>query len=155
MRFFKNFGILALTTALFATPSLAENANFGKLTLSPGFKKSSALIRGYTNGSFSLPSIANRDRNNNACIGFAAPAPDHVIVLQKDFPRLQVKINSRGKDTTLVIKGPGNTIRCGDDTGTSKDASILDTNWKAGEYEVWVGSIEPGQTWNYTLSVQE
>ena len=155
MRFFKSLGILALTTALFAAPSIAENANFGKLSLSPGFKKSSALIRGYTNGSFSLPSIANRDRNNNPCIGFSALAPDHVIVLQKDFPRLQVKVNSRGKDTTLVIKGPGNTIRCGDDTGTCKDASVEDTNWKAGEYQVWVGSIESGQTWNYTLVIKE
>ena len=155
MRFFKNFGILALTTALFSTPSLAQNANFGKLSLSPGFKKSSAQIRGYTNGSFSLPSIANRDRNNNACIGFSAPAPDHVIVLQKDFPRLQIKVNSRGQDTTLVIKGPGNIIRCGDDTNTSKDASISDTNWKAGKYQVWVGSIESGQTWNYTISIKE
>ena len=155
MRFFKNFGILALTTALFSTPSLAENANFGELRLWPGFKKSSAQIRGYTNGPFSLSSIANRDRNNNACIGFSAPAPDHVIVLEKDFRRLQIKVNSRGKDTTLVIKGPNDTIRCGDDTNTSKDASISDTNWKAGKYQVWVGSIESGQTWNYTLSIQE
>ncbi|AFZ14441.1 hypothetical protein Cri9333_3622 [Crinalium epipsammum PCC 9333] len=153
MRFFKNLGILTLTTALFATPSIAENANFGELTLTPGFKKTS--IRGYTDGSYSLPSIANRDRNNNACIGFASPAPDHVIILQKDFARLQIKVNSRGKDTTLVIKGPGGTIRCGDDTGKTKDASISDTKWKAGEYQVWVGSIESKQTWNYTLFIQE
>ena len=151
----KGYSVLALITALIATPVLAGTANFGQLALSPGFKRAAGVMSGYTNGSFSLPAIANRDRNNNPCIGYGAPTPDHIIVLEKDFPRLTVKVDARGQDTTLVIKGPNDVIRCGDDTGNSKDASVTDSNWKAGQYSVWVGSIEPGEKSNYTLSVRE
>ncbi|HEY9872032.1 MAG TPA: hypothetical protein V6D12_01270 [Candidatus Obscuribacterales bacterium] len=152
---FRGFSILALITALIATPVLAQSANFGKLTLSPGFRRAVGIVSGYTNGSFSLSSIANRDRQKNACIGYGDPTPDHIMVLEKDFSRLEVKVDTGGKDTTLVIKGPDDTVRCGDDTGNSKDASIEATNWKAGKYSIWVGNIESGQTWNYTLSVRE
>ena len=90
------------------------------------------------------------------CIGFADPKPDHILVLEKDFPKLNIKVNSGGNDTTLLIVGPDNkTIRCGDDTGRSKDASIKDINWKAGKYKIWVGSFKARSRKNYRLSLQE
>jgi hypothetical protein len=148
-------GVIALIAALSATPVLSQAANFGTLTLSPGFPPGSAVIAGHTGGTYSLPSIANSDRNKQPCIGFASETPDHVIVLEQDFPKLIVRVHSRGKDTTLLIRGPNNLILCGDDTGSRKDASIEATNLKAGRYEVWVGSIEAGQHWNYNLTVRE
>lgn len=148
-------GVIALIAALSATPVLSQAANFGTLTLSPGFVPGSAVTNGNTGGTYSLPSIANRDRNKKPCIGFGSETPDHIIVLEKDFPRLIIRVNSRGKDTTLLIRGPNNLILCGDDAGSRKDASVEATNLKAGRYEVWVGSIEAGQRWNYNLSVRE
>ncbi len=141
--------------ALSATPVFAQTANFGNLTLSPGFPPGSAQVTGHTGGSYSLPSIANSDRNKQPCIGFGSETPDHIIVLEKDFPKLAIQINSRGKDTTLLIRGPNNSILCGDDTGSRKDASIESTNLKAGRYEVWVGSLEASQRWNYILTIRE
>jgi hypothetical protein len=155
MSLLKSPSILALVTILSATPVLAEVANFQTLTLSPGFKSSAAVVRGYTNGSYSLSAIANRDRHKNPCIGFGSPKPDHIMVLEKDFPQLTVQVDSKGKDTTLVIQGPDGSIRCGDDTGRKKDASVQDTDWKAGRYSIWIGSIEAGQTWNYNLSAHQ
>jgi hypothetical protein len=65
-------------------------------------------------------------------------------------------VNGGGQDTTLVIRGPNDqTIRCGDDTGSKKDASVKDSNWAAGTYRIWVGSIESGQRVDYSLSVRE
>lgn len=148
--------VIALVAALIsATPVLSQRAaNFGTLTLSTGFQ--AKRVAGTTGGSYSLSSIANRDRNKNPCIGFGDTNPDHIMVLKKDFPSLNVLVNTRGKDTTLVIRGPNpQTIRCGDDTGASKDASVKDSNWQAGTYEIWVGSLEAGQRLNYTLTVQE
>jgi hypothetical protein len=141
--------------AVVATSNWSEAANFAKLTLAPGFRQPAGIARGYVSGSYSLAAIANRDRRNQPCIGFASPTPDHIMILQKDFAKLTIKVNSGGKDTTLTIEGPNNTIRCGDDTGNSKDASVQDTNWQAGEYSIWVGAIEPAKKWTYTLSVQE
>ncbi len=153
---FKNGAILAAIAAAAALPVLAETANFGTLTLSRGFGSPTAVLRGSTGGSYSLSAIANADRHKNKCLGFATPTPDHIIVLQQDFSKLTIQVNSGGKDTTLLIQGPnGKTVRCGDDTGQNKDAGIVDTGWEAGSYKIWVGSLEPGVKSNYTVSVQE
>lgn len=148
-------GVIALIAALSATPVLSKAANFVNLNLSPGFPSSAGRVAGHTGGAYSLSSIANSDRDRKPCIGYGAEAPDHIMILQKNFPKLSVQVNSRGRDTTLIIQGPDNFILCGDDTGSSKDASVEASNWKAGEYKIWVGSINPRQRWNYILSVRE
>lgn len=145
-----------LTMAMGVTPVLAQEANFDSVTLSPGFSSAAGTLRGYTQGSFSLSAIANRDRDGNLCLGFAESTPDHIMVLEGDFPNLSVQVDSGGGDTTLVIKGPNDgTVRCGDDTGRSTDASIQGANWRAGTYQIWVGSFDAGVRYDYTLSVSE
>jgi len=147
---------LAMVVSVTATPVLGQQANFGTLRLSPGFNQSQGTVTGYTGGSYSLSAIANRDRNKKPCIGFADPTPDHIMVLEKDFSSLTVQVNSNGYDTTLLIQGPNNTmVRCGDDSGSSKDASISDNKWESGTYRIWVGGVNPGQKRNYTLTVRE
>ncbi|PSB17662.1 hypothetical protein C7B69_17220 [filamentous cyanobacterium Phorm 46] len=152
---FKNSALLAAIGAIAALPVLAETANFGTLTLSRGFDSPTAMLRGSTGGSYSLSAIANTDRHKNKCLGFATPTPDHIIVLQQNFSKLAIQVNSGGKDTTLVVQGPGNSVRCGDDTGQNKDASIVDSDWQAGSYRIWVGTLEAGAKSNYTISLQE
>jgi hypothetical protein len=153
---FRGGWLVALSAAVIASPVIAETPNFGKFNLSPGFETAKAKFTGFTGGSFSLSAITNRDRDRNVCIGFADPKPDHIMVLEKDFSRLKVLVNSRGNDTTLLIKGPDDkTIRCGDDTGKNKDASIDDQQWKSGPYKIWVGAFKPGVKYDYTLIVQE
>lgn len=147
---------IGLMLVLGSTPALAQSANFGSMTLSPGFPAASGTVTGHTGGSFSLSSIANRDRAGNLCLGFGDSNPDHVIVLQQGFSRLNIQVDSGGRDTTLLIQGPNNrTIRCGDDTGTNKDASIQGTDWPAGEYRIWVGAFDAGTQYDYTLTVQQ
>jgi hypothetical protein len=144
--------ILTLIAGITATPAIA-NSNFGKLELSPGFN--SGRVTGYTKGSFPLYTMGKRDRNGNPCTGFATPTPDHIIVLQKDFSSLNLQVDSGG-DTTLFIQGPNdNTIRCGDDTGKNKDASITNQPWKAGQYKIWVGTFKENVQSNYSLYLKE
>jgi hypothetical protein len=155
LRLYGSLSAIALTAALSATSVLAQTANFGNLILSLGFPPESGMAAGNTGGSYSLPSIVNRDRDNNACLGYGDETPDHILVLEKDFPTLSIKVNTGGQDSTLMIQGPDNLTLCGDDTGSSKDASVTATNLKAGEYKVWVGAMTPNQHWAYTLSVKE
>jgi hypothetical protein len=153
---FKSGVFLAAIATIATLPVLAETSNFGTLTLSRGFQSPTAVLRGSTGGSYSLSAIANADRHKNKCLGFATPTPDHIIVLQQSFSKLTIQVNSGGKDTTLLVQGPnGNTVRCGDDTGQNKDAGIVDSDWEAGSYRIWVGSLEPGVKSNYSISVQE
>jgi hypothetical protein len=135
--------------------AIAEPSNFGILTLSQGFSPSVGVGSGIAGGTFSLSSLAQKDSNNNKCLGFASPTPDHLLVLQQDFAQLTIQINSRGHDTTLLVMGPDNQVFCGDDAGSSKDASISHPNWKAGTYRIWVGSIDEGAKLKYSLSVRE
>ncbi|MBW4614379.1 MAG: hypothetical protein KME21_14125 [Desmonostoc vinosum HA7617-LM4] len=153
---FRGGWLLAILTLISATPVLAETANFGTLNLSPGFEAKQGIVPGYTGGSYSLSVISNRDRNQNICIGFADPTPDHIMILDKDFSQLKILIDSGKYDTTLLIQGPDKTtIRCGDDTGKNKDASIDDRNWKKGTYRIWVGAFDANVKRNYTLTVQQ
>jgi hypothetical protein len=146
---------IAITAALGVFPALAQNANFGSITISSNSLASTPSLRGYTDGSFSLSSIANRDRNGNLCLGYADSTPDHILVLEQDFSQLSLRVNSGGGDTTLLVQGPNdNTVRCGDDTRNSPDASVQDSNWSAGRYKVWVGAIDSGARHEYTLTIQ-
>ncbi|MCC5665127.1 hypothetical protein LC653_14690 [Nostoc sp. CHAB 5784] len=153
---FRNGWLLALLAAITATPVIAETANFGTFTLSTNFNPAQGTVQGFTGGSYSLSAISNRDRDQKACIGFADPNPDHIMVLEKDFPQMTIQIDSNGNDTTLLIQGPDQTtIRCGDDTGKSKDASVSDRNWKSGTYRIWVGTFNSGVKQDYTLKVEQ
>lgn len=134
-----------------AVRAIAQSANFGTLTLRAG--KTSGTMTGSTGGTTSLPAIvSNRDRAGNRCPGFGDPAPDHILELQQPFSKLTLTVTS-GIDTTLIVSGPGG-VRCSDDSGVGKDARLEDTNWFAGKYQVWVGTIEPKQKRDYRLSVQ-
>ncbi|MEB3335824.1 MAG: hypothetical protein VKJ46_00050 [Leptolyngbyaceae bacterium] len=141
---------MGLTALLCAVPALADNANFGTLSLAPGFSSSEGIARGSTGGSFSLPAIANSDYKQRLCLGYAGDkdVPDHILVLQKNFAALKLKVTSGRNKTTLLVKGPDGIIRCGKD-------QIEDSNWAAGTYKVWVGALEAGMRRDYKLTVQE
>ncbi|HYW21576.1 MAG TPA: hypothetical protein VE956_20190 [Nodularia sp. (in: cyanobacteria)] len=148
--------MVAIIAAITATPAIAATSYFGTLSLSPGFKPVAGIVTGHTGGSYSLSEISRRDRDRNACVGFADPQPDHILTLEKDFDRLNILVNSGGYDTTLLIQGPDEkTIRCGDDTETDKDATFDDKNWKSGTYKITVGTFNPGMRRNYTLKVEQ
>ncbi|WGV23713.1 hypothetical protein [Halotia branconii] len=153
---FRGGWLLAVLTAITTTPVIAETPNFSTFSLAPDFEQIKGKVTGYTGGSFSLSALSNRDRDRKACIGFADPKPDHIMILEKDFSHLKILVNSRGFDTTLLIQGPNdNIIRCGDDTGKSKDASIDDLDWKKGTYRIWVGTFNAGVKRNYTITVKQ
>lgn len=149
IRHFKHARFLAWVTVLCASSVVAQTANFGAISVAPGFEPSTAIATGSAGGSFSLFSIAIRDRNNNYCLGYSgSETPDRIMTLQKDFPQLRLELKSGRTATTLVVKGPDGLVRCG-------IGSLEDKDWKAGEYRIWVGSKDEGVTRNYTLFVRE
>lgn len=146
---------VSLGFAIAAPPVAAETANFTRRELSPGFSPEDGSVSGHTGGSYSLAVISNRDRNNNACLGYGDSRPDHILVLESDFDALTLQVDSGGRDTTLMIEGPDGFL-CGEDVDTANlDDQVSGESFKAGSYSVWVGTMEPGDRQNYRLLVTE
>lgn len=147
-----SLGATIATIAALSSTAVAQESNFGKLALNQS--QSSGMLRGTTGGSASLPGIvSNSDRRNHKCLGYADPKPDHLLILEKPFATLTLKVRSN-TDTTLVVQGPDGVVRCGDDAGSNKNANITDNDWKSGIYKVWVGTANPGVQQDYMLMVQ-
>ena len=151
--------LIALIIALIAAPVLAGDGNFQPLNLARNSGQSRWVVTGRTAGSYSLSSIANvasipnLQGKKKPCIGYGAPNPDHIMVLEQDFAKLKLQVDSGGKDSTLVVVGPkDNNIRCDFGSNDRKDAKIQGRNWKKGTYKIWVGAIDSGKKWNYRLS---
>ena len=158
MNRFKSVSYVCLIIPLIcfvAEVALAQRKSFNDLTLAVGADRTGGIVTGNTGGSYSLASITNRDRKGNPCMGYGDPQPDHTITLKGNFEQLTLQIDSRGSDTTLLVKKIDNHyVRCGFGQGSSKDAVIQDRNWSAGTYQIWVGSMSPNQRSPYRLSVQ-
>lgn len=123
--------------------------------LALGSQGTEIVATGITGGAYSLASIANRDRNGNPCMGYSNPQPDRILSLQQDYQSLSIEVDSNGRDTTLFIQSQeNNDIRCAFGKNQNRDAKILDRNWSAGTYYVWVGSMNPNQRSPYRLSVR-
>lgn len=153
---YQSSGLLALLAVFSAVPAFANDANFEGLTLPGTSGATRGVVSGYTAGSYPLSSIANSDRHNNECFGYGDRNPDHILKLDRDFAQLKLKVNSGRKGTTLLIKGPDDdTIRCGGETEPRRDAQIIDSDWKSGTYQIWVGAVESGKRLDYTLLVRE
>lgn len=146
-------GLIITSSVVSSAFAIAQTANFDGFTLD-GTKKT-ASVGGSTGGSVSIPAIiGSSDRSGNKCLGFGDSKPDHLMTLTQAVTKLNLKVSSGGRDTTIVIQGPEGELRCGDDTGSKKDASFSGNNWSAGTYKIWVGSMAPGDRGNYRLSAQ-
>ncbi len=146
-----SIAVLSISIAPLVT-SANETSHFGTLRVTAD---EPAIAAGYTGGSLSLPlAIANRDREGNLCLGFGDPLPDYQLVLDRSFANLSLVVDSGGRDTTLVVRGPRDAIvRCADDSEDGTDAVLVASDWEPGTYDIWVGAIEPGVQWSYTLSI--
>lgn len=138
-----------------ASPSRAEDANFGSRTLAPGFSAEQAMVNGFTGGSYSLSALSNRDRQGNRCLGYGDSHPDHILTLETRFEQLTLTVDSGGSDTTLIIEGPMGFL-CGNDIDElNLDAQVSAVDWEPGDYRIWVGTMASGDRQNYRLSLEE
>lgn len=84
------------------------------------------------------------------CAGFTdISAPDVVMTLDAAQPMISVYAMSES-DLTLAMLAPDGTWHCNDDAFNLNPGISL-TNAQAGDYRVWVGSFNPGETSGYNL----
>lgn len=116
-------------------------------TLSAGF--GSSTLSGVAGGSVRAVRFGNT--SEGMCQGWISSSPNHTIELTSP-ANLSLRVNAPS-DTTLVVLGPDDT-RCNDDAGNSHNPSISG-RFPAGEYRIYVGSYEEGQSIRYSLTIAE
>jgi hypothetical protein len=138
----------------FVTPAQAELEQGTTLVLAAPAQTVDA--RGYVKGTVALfKTVGDRDSSQKRCMGYGSLTPDHTLQVQQGASRVALQVKTKQQDTTLVVEGPDNRIYCSDDSaGGGKDAGLVLTNVKAGNYKVWVGAFEPGAGFRYSLNVQ-
>lgn len=135
-----------------ASSTIGQPDTFKSLTLNNQI--ASGVLIGSTGGTTSLPAVvSHRDRQNQACIGFGDPTPNHTLVLDRPFSSLTIRVDSGGGDTTLLISGPGG-VRCADAGELGGDVRLQQGDWQPGAYRVWVGTVAPSTNRDYRLSVR-
>jgi hypothetical protein len=138
----------------FATPAQAELEQGTTLVLATPSQNTD--VRGYVKGAVALfKTVGDRDANQKRCMGYGSLTPDHTLQVQQSASQVTLQLKTNQQDTTLVVEGPDNRLYCADDSPQGgKDAGLVLTNVKAGDYKVWVGAFEPGAGFRYTLNVQ-
>lgn len=129
------------------------NAQERNLTLSPGFMPDPMQRTFVSGGGQEASQMFGLDMQGTECSGTISQTPDHVMTLTDGFDFLRVW-NQSDADTTLIIDGPGRFLLCDDDGGSGLNELIEHTNWRAGEYRIYVGSYSGG-VHSYDLFVSE
>ena len=89
-----------------------------------------------------------------SCLGFASAQANHHLQLKTSPSTLTFTVGSfvANIDTTLVVKTPNGQWFCSDDgQGTGQNATLTLDAPIAGDYQIWVGTFDSGETVDYEL----
>lgn len=147
-------GLLGLGVAIapVSAQAVPKNAVFGSITIRSGFRPDPQELRGISGGEVAaMDKVGVRETPTGACLGFVDEHPDHRLKLNSFFNYLKLAVESKG-DTVLVVRGPGG-VWCNDDSQNQNP--VIAGEWKAGDYEVWVGSRNRDSFYNYVLEITQ
>ena len=157
IRWITAMAIATIANGLFIASSVQAQSTqpqpiFENVTIRPNFSPDPLTIRGISGGSVAATQIGGRSETpTGPCVGFVDQQPDHTIELKAFFNYLSLQVQSP-EDTTMVITGPGGTW-CSDDS-QGKNPGIAG-QWRAGLYQVWIGSYEQDNYHPYIIRISE
>ena len=123
------------------------------VTLSRNFRPDPLQMEGKAGGEVSLANLAG---SASGCRGYGQGAPNHVLTISESLPVLDIVAFTRdvNQDLTMLIKGSGGAVWCGDDEYRNRSPRVS-VRLPKGTYQVWVGTGDPGRSVDYTLSISE
>jgi hypothetical protein len=133
-------------------------SNFGEVHLSTGFlpdPHSVSVVSGASADDFvNIEEQALSTTGTGTCTGFATGVPDYIVHVDSPGALLRFFVQAPG-DTTLVVNDGAGHWWCSDDDGGNLNPMLDIASPPAGQYDVWVGSYEPGANIQAVLSVTE
>ncbi|PZD71163.1 hypothetical protein C1752_07891 [Acaryochloris thomasi RCC1774] len=152
----KLLGALVFLAVMMTGTANADIRRYKDLTLARNAEPTSHVLRGYNRGAISLHHIVgSRDGDRNMCMGYGSYDADHIIKLEQRLPNLTLQVRSKYPDTTLAVIGPHQKLYCADDSPSGRAAQLELHDLKRGTYKVWVGGIDQGAAFKYTLKVSQ
>jgi len=89
------------------------------------------------------------------CVGHAAEEPDVRLSWSGTSAQLRIFFNGAGaEDASLLVNLPDGSWFCNDDWA-GLDPEVLLSDPPEGQYDIWVGSYQPGEYISGTLSISE
>ena len=133
----------------------SQPPNFGSVSLQSGFTPDPHTVQITSGGPVVIPDAVG-SVCQGAPSGFAASAPDYRVQYTAGggFNELRFFFVGQG-DTTMVINGPNGQWYCNDDADGTLNPMIIFNNPQSGQYDIWVGSFNPGEFVPGTLYITE
>lgn len=140
--------VVAITyCSAFCSPAQSQEA---LKSIQPRFSPDPQIYMGATGGKVTLHAIAQTDKVNGQCQGFASQQPNYVLKIKESFGLLSLKAFATGSESglSLLVKGPDG-VYCRD----ASNPELLGA-WVSGSYQIWVGS-KKGDRVPFRLSISE
>lgn len=117
------------------------------MTLTTGFAPDPSTASGTSGGTTEAATM------NDECAGWVSASADHVLELGAAFPMLRIMAHGTEEDSdvTLVVRRPDGTFLCNDDSEGFDP--MVEGEFAAGRYDIFVGSYEEGAHQAYVLGV--
>ena len=131
-------------------PNLTEAARYATVSLAAGFLPDPHEVPVDAGGDLDVATA----QLGAECIGWIDPTRADVTLTYtaEQFP-LYISAASQA-DTTLVIRDPAGAWHCNDDM-VGVDPGVVLRQPPAGEYRIWVGTLERGRPQKATLRISE
>lgn len=112
----------------------------GRVNLNNGFTPDPFAVELVSSGAVDVTYISG-------CRGFAAREPDFVVSWSGDGDFLRLFFLPQvATDTTLIINDPRGRWYCSDNSFETDHPTINVTRPRAGDYQIWIGSIDAGDS---------
>jgi len=153
----KLFSAAAAATAffVFAAPAQAQDYSldpaYGSYDLVAGFQPDPFIVDVISGGAEDVAAFLG------GCNGYVATAPDvRINYTAGGYPLTFATVGPDGADVTLLINGPDGTWYCNDDVdATTLNAALTFTSPMSGQYDVWIGTYNPGENFDAALALSE
>jgi hypothetical protein len=125
-------------------------SNFGQRSVTPGFVPDPIDIPVVAGGNIEARALNLGD----GCVGYVTRQPDFIVRLTGNSPSLRMYVTSDG-DTTLLVNAANGSWHCNDDSYTGTNPTVDLPGATPGQYDVWIGSYQAGQTARGILHITE
>lgn len=150
---------LGITASIFLTDLAANALPYPSETiqLSTSEAQHRYILRGVLRGTVPLfQNVTSRDSRNHRCMGYGNIDPDHVVDIQGKFSKLTFHLETHlPQETTIIIQDPKLNFYCSESSiESSQNTELTLDKFQEGIYKIWVGTLDSGKAFRYTLNLQ-